>query len=109
MEEKLDVDLGAFPFDVHLDSLVRGTNNLSFDQYTLSVDLSSTHSFENIALNQFVPKNMDTEIASVSDTKIDTCTMRPYIHCTLIYSLKLIECCSVIIFLGMRECVGGSH
>jgi hypothetical protein len=35
MEEELDVELDAFPLDVHVDSLAQGTKNLSFDQNAL--------------------------------------------------------------------------
>ena len=72
MEEELDVETYAFLFDVYLDSFARITNNLRFDLNELSVDLSTNQSLENISLNEVVPEQMDIEITSMLDTKIDT-------------------------------------
>ena len=44
MKEELDDELDTLPFHVQLDSLVGGTENLSFDQDALSVDLSKNWS-----------------------------------------------------------------
>lgn len=72
MGEEWDVDLGSLPFYVHLDSLVRGTKKMSFDQNTLSIDLSSYHSLKSISLNGVIPEHIDIQLTSMSNTKINT-------------------------------------
>lgn len=71
MKDELDVQPDAFPFEVHLELLVGGTKNSSFDKNTLSYDLSTTRSLEKNPLNEVVPKHMETKIASMSNTKFD--------------------------------------
>jgi hypothetical protein len=72
MEEELDVGIDALPFDVHLDSLAGGIENLIFFyQNALSFDFSTPQSLESIALNEVVPEHFDVELTSLSNTMID--------------------------------------
>ena len=49
-----------------------GTKYLRFDQNALPINLQTTQSLGNNALNEVVLKHMDINIALVYDTKIDT-------------------------------------
>lgn len=66
----MDIKLDALSFDVHLDSLVGGIENISFDQNEISFDLLTTKSLENNALNEVVPEHIDTKITLELDTNI---------------------------------------
>ena len=74
-------------FDIHLDSLVGETKNFSFDKNSLSFDLSTKQGLEKIVVNEVVPEEMDTKIASMSHTNIDTMVTFQELYSETFFSL----------------------
>ena len=91
----------SLPSKVHFDSLVGGIEDLRFDENVLSIDLPTTQSLENTSLNEVVAKHMDTKIASVSDTKIDTRETFKCLYSKTFYSPELTKCFSMIVLSDM--------
>ena len=59
------------PSNLHLDSLLGGTKDLTFGKNDLLVYFSKSQSSENIAFHEVVLEHIDIEISSVSNTMSD--------------------------------------
>ena len=60
------------PSNLHLDSLIGGTKDITFGKNDLLVYFSKSQSSKNIALNEVVLEHIDIEISSVSNTMSNT-------------------------------------
>ena len=101
MQEEENEEFQSLSSNAKLYKLEGGKDNEYFDQNLVLVDLSPTQRLDNIFLNDVVPNQVDTEVTSMSNTKMVTRRTFQHLYYETLYSLypNLFVCPSVMLLI----------